>query len=611
MPRQLINVGSGPNTKTGDNLRTAFIKINDNFSEVYNDITNFQAEGIPGPTGPSGPSGPRGLRGLDGANGNNGLNGKDGKSAYEIAVSHGFAGTEQQWLDSLTGSGINVGFVYITDVNTTNPDDIISNKIFSSSGKIIESFSTDTNLVSVNIMARTGKTSYLPNVLVNNTPVILTEETPGSFVGTVEIDLNNSTTITANHEDGATDSCTVLYIQKPIVTFASFINGYPGSQTELKENDLYDFNIIVDSAITKIEVADYGAFKYGLYDISPTTSHTFTGTIADRGTSSIKVGAKIRVQNSNGSWSIFKLTEADGNLDGMNVVSLNNQYPSIIVNSISYPNSQQALKNSENATVYNTVVNGDIVTYTSPNNELNITNPSVYQNQKNVTRISGDYNVISTNLTITAIKSSNNSLTSTSTVVNIANVAAKVSVNEPYGRLRSGETPQYYNIYMTSDQNLLFAPTLIEGEQGIFQSTGFTGSDNVWLRPLLITEDMPKGVYTWGSISATNLAGIETTVITGNNTYELGGFISRIITLGAYQNTAILNLPVIDYSKLSISWNVKNLPHKRPVGTTEIPDANSWCIDTLNTTPTIIRILDIAATNASSIPTSITIQESV
>ena len=35
--------------------------------------------------------------------------GKDGKSAYEIAVSNGFEGTEQEWLESLKGIGIPVG----------------------------------------------------------------------------------------------------------------------------------------------------------------------------------------------------------------------------------------------------------------------------------------------------------------------------------------------------------------------------------------------------------------------------------------------------------------------------------------------------------------------
>ena len=36
---------------------------------------------------------------------NTGINvrGRDGKSAYEIAVAHGFTGTEEEWLESLRG----------------------------------------------------------------------------------------------------------------------------------------------------------------------------------------------------------------------------------------------------------------------------------------------------------------------------------------------------------------------------------------------------------------------------------------------------------------------------------------------------------------------------
>lgn len=35
MAKQVINIGTAPNDKTGDQLRTAFTKINDNFTELY------------------------------------------------------------------------------------------------------------------------------------------------------------------------------------------------------------------------------------------------------------------------------------------------------------------------------------------------------------------------------------------------------------------------------------------------------------------------------------------------------------------------------------------------------------------------------------------------
>ena len=36
MAKQTINIGTLPNDKTGDPLRTAFTKVNANFTEVYN-----------------------------------------------------------------------------------------------------------------------------------------------------------------------------------------------------------------------------------------------------------------------------------------------------------------------------------------------------------------------------------------------------------------------------------------------------------------------------------------------------------------------------------------------------------------------------------------------
>ena len=48
-----------------------------------------------------GPAGPAGADGTNGTNGTNGVNGADGASAYEIAVNNGFIGTEEEWLASL------------------------------------------------------------------------------------------------------------------------------------------------------------------------------------------------------------------------------------------------------------------------------------------------------------------------------------------------------------------------------------------------------------------------------------------------------------------------------------------------------------------------------
>lgn len=57
--------------------------------------------GSTGATGIEGPVGSTGIQGATGPTGLTGGTGATGYSAYEIAVQHGFVGTEQEWLDSI------------------------------------------------------------------------------------------------------------------------------------------------------------------------------------------------------------------------------------------------------------------------------------------------------------------------------------------------------------------------------------------------------------------------------------------------------------------------------------------------------------------------------
>lgn len=68
------------------------------------------SDGAPGPAGPQGIQGglrlgrgPAGAKGIDGTIGAPGPQGVAGHSAYQIAVSNGFVGNEQDWLNSLWG----------------------------------------------------------------------------------------------------------------------------------------------------------------------------------------------------------------------------------------------------------------------------------------------------------------------------------------------------------------------------------------------------------------------------------------------------------------------------------------------------------------------------
>jgi hypothetical protein len=231
-----------------------------------------------------------------------------------------------------------------------------------------------------------------------------------------------------------------------------------------------------------------------------------------------------------------------------------------------------------------------------------------------VTRIAGSYNIVTNNFRITATRTANNAVTVSQGIVKIANTACTLAVTEPAARLRSGgndgTAAQNHVITITASQQLYAAPTLV-APIGAWQGGGFSGSGTTWTRSLQIHDNDVKGTYSWGSISGTNLAGLVTTAITGNADYVLGGFVSRVLTLAAYANETTMNVEATTYANVAMTWEVKSLPNKRSVGTTATPDANSWCLNTLSTNPTIIRILDTAATLGSSVPTDVTIQETV
>jgi chromosome segregation ATPase len=42
MAKQIINIGSGFNTKDGDTVRDAFNKVNQNFTELYNTVQSSE-----------------------------------------------------------------------------------------------------------------------------------------------------------------------------------------------------------------------------------------------------------------------------------------------------------------------------------------------------------------------------------------------------------------------------------------------------------------------------------------------------------------------------------------------------------------------------------------
>lgn len=446
------------------------------------------------------------------------------------------------------GPGVN-GAVFITDI-TPQGEGNVGQKVYSSDGKVLEKCITDTNLVTISVLAITGHSNYKPVITINNNIVELSESSDSPiFTGSINIDLEDSDEITAIHEDGAKHTVTILHEEKPQIVSAIFVNGYPKGQTELKEGDTFDLRVETNQEIVKIEIADESACKHLVKSFAPTKDKTIQVTIANRGNVATLRYAKLRVQKETGSWSDWYRTDSAGNVDGVYVVNCNNLHPTITLEDIIYPTGQKALKDNEKATIKHSINNFDTATYQVLNNELKVNNQDRFESEKTVQRINGNYNVSKNNLKITAKRNANNAITTKDLVVKIAHSYPTLTVETQYERLRSAPTGAIYSVNINSDQELLKPPTLI-APYGTWQGSGFTGGPQKWVRNISISDADQKGTHSWSSIAATNLAGRVVTAIDENNKYTIGGFLTREIYFDPFKNMAPIGTNVTDVNKL-------------------------------------------------------------
>jgi len=464
-------------------------------------------------------------------------------------------GVGSNWMaEGLGGKSIN-GAVFITDIQPQDPLNNVGQKVYSSDGNVLDSALTNTDLVTVNILAALGHTNYKPAIKVLGQNVVLVQnEDQSIWQGSIDIDLDGAERVIAVHEDGATHEVEIVADQGAEITLANFSGNYPNGQTELKENDSFLLEVTTDSDMTRIEVLPYGAAKAQVFDFPKTSSTIIEITIADQGSTPKPFGVKLRAMNANGSFGNEYSTEDYGNVDGIELLNLNNEYPAGIIDAIEYPIDQVALKANEQALVDLAASGYDVILYDSPNGELQITNPNNFQPFKQVNRIGGDYNVNNKNIRITLTKDSNGAVTVIDGVVQIADADPIISMNESATRLRSGGNngtqAQNYEISLQSNQELIVAP-IISAPHGTFQnSMQDSGNKTLWTQDLRVHDNDQKGVFAFGLTSAKNLAGKVVNVFTGNASYELGGFVSRTIQVPAFQNEFDLEVNVAETSKV-------------------------------------------------------------
>ena len=483
-----------------------------------------------------------------------------GKSAYQFAVEGGFVGTEQQFIATLNRPEMLGGAVFITAIEPQTADGSVGDFIHSQDGYSLLECSSTTRLVRVHVSAITGFSNYKPLISVNglNVAMVPNADAP-TFSGYVDLLLpdftSGSAVITANHVDGAKWRTIVHQDIAPRVLNAAFISQYPGTQTELKAGDLMSIRVTADLPIVGYEIADVGCFPTYSGSFSETTvAKLYDLVIADRGMVRQVMGFRVRVCKANGAWGEWFNTADAGSTELLDVVALNNLYPTISIGTITYPDDQLAIKAGESALVDNAVANFDTVTYSSE--QLTIDAEGLYEPSKAVTYLSGGYTTSESNFTVTARRSANGAVAIVSGVVAIANTVPTVSVRLPAARLRSGgnagTVAQLYPIVLVSDQQLS-QPPVLNIPEGQWADPAWTPNParTEWTRRIQIHDNDAKGTYSFNSLAATGLAGKVQSQLSGGDTYTIGGFVFRVLSVSAFPNRkAEIGTPVVDTAKL-------------------------------------------------------------
>jgi hypothetical protein len=375
------------------------------------------------------------------------------------------------------------------------------------------------------------------------------------FVGTATIPVDaNTTEIVAMHNQGTITKVPFSFQgDGPVITNVIFVNGYPGSQTEVKEGDTFDLEITFDpnsSTPVGVEILNYGAMKFkAVNNITPDGNNkvVITGTVDSTSNSVQALPARVRAKNDFGTFGdTVDTNTGGGTVNGTNLINCNDLHPTIVFGTITYSSGLDALKNSETATIAMTTSNLDTISYSSPTSELSITNPNTDEATKTVTRQSGNYNVTNDNVQATAIRNANYAQTTASTVVNIANVLPVIVVTENSDRFQHDPAGKDYTVTVTSNQLLrtMVSLTAPEGSLG-----SFSGSvpGTVFTATITIDDDDTNGTYNWSSLSAENLSGLtQTTIDTSgshDDTYVIGGFTERDI----YFDPQAIQMPLGTY----------------------------------------------------------------
>ena len=486
-------------------------------------------------------------------------------------------------------------------------------------------------------------TDFESSTIVAGKRVIVLKTTLNSGAFSSNILKNLDVKVTGSNSLGTTgaeytEPAIVPGMLGPVITNITFdANPYPGEQTEFKTGDTVNVHFTFDTnnvnrvyfsndenTTNNTQKSINTTNKTGSVSVGVSTSHA-----SDTSTFAKSVKAKAQSTASGYTYGDYKVST--------DTINVNNQYPQVLNNGVTYPGGQNGIKAGEIAQVSLEAryVGADpSYLYAHPTGQLK--NPpvvggpgpgdlshaaDVYVLPKRTEYNSGDYNISTPNMSLTVTRKENGASTTGTAVVNIANVSPTITITSNNGtRMRSGgndgTSAQNYSVRIDSDQQLTNTPSIVV-PVGSIGSWSANSQKTRYTSTLSVHDNDAKGIHTYTGMSATGITGLSTNVISSGADYVFGGFVSRVVNISAPgQPDAYINVIWSDYNKLSLTWSTGvQIPNKAPAGTTN-QITSTWAVvsqtapDT-GTTPVEVRILDYSATGAISTPSTVTIEEVV
>lgn len=396
------------------------------------------------------------------------------------------------------------------------------------------------------------------------TPIVTLSDSQGTHLGTVTLDpiqgqyqyeghaeimVVEDTVIIAESNTGLRDEL-IIHVAPAAPRILDFEFGpYPGTQTELKEDDQITVRVTVDNTAETVTILDQDAAK----EVSLTP-----GTPDEAGPGLTYFTGLITVSEESGllpAWAtaidVLGSSVTGSSDDNLN---LNQTYPTIQLIEIIYPVGQEAIKTGESASVQVVVNDFDTVTYMSPN--VTIPNFMGYDETKLVDYLTGLYE-IDPNYFVEANRVANDATTAAEYVVKIANVAALAAVtidDVPNAILQSDHDGETYVVRVTMNQEMLSFASM-DASGGLWEGVWVQVSPYEWVRELTAYNTDSRGPHFFTNLDSVNLSGIPSTFIASGEEYRISGFKKIKVFFPPFSQSAVLPAAITDVSKVRVKYD--------------------------------------------------------